>query len=202
MFSNGLVLGSLPHLHGRSYVGSRPSTLSGFSGSPDTLREMIRAAQGDRGERSLVVRGLVEELVAGLQPKDYAGEIVTVRNWVAEHVRYVNDPQHVELIKSPQTLVEEYEQVGVASGDCDDLACCIATFALCLGRDVQYVPVGFGPRGHYTHVFTRVLEPRSGVWIICDPVAGTNERQMAQRVSTYQLWSLDEPPEHGPIWSD
>jgi hypothetical protein len=204
MLSNAPPLGPTLQIGrpGRSYLATRPSTLSGFSGSTDTLREMIRAAQGARGERSMVVRGMVDRLVSRLQPKDYAGEIVAIRNWVAENIRYVNDPLHVELIKDPETLVDEYEQMGVASGDCDDICCCIATFALTLGRDAQYVPVGFGARGHYTHVFARILEPRTRIWIICDPVAGTNEREMAQRVSTYQLWSLDEPPEHGPIRSE
>jgi len=188
-----------PRPLGMPYLGTRPSTLDGFTGSPDTLREMISAAQGDRGERSLVVRGMLDEIVYSMQPKDYAGEIVAVRNWVAEFVRYTNDPLHVELVKSPQTLIEEVIQRGVAVGDCDDLATLIATFGLQLGRVCEYIPCGFGDAGHYSHVFARVQEPRTHQWIVCDPVAGTQERQMCDRIKTYQIWSLDEPPEHGPI---
>jgi hypothetical protein len=160
---------------------------------------MVSAAQGDRGERSMVVRGLLDELVAQMQPKDYAGEVVAVRNWVAEFIRYSNDPLHVELVKSPQTLVEEVMQRGVGVGDCDDLACLIATLCLQLGRDCQFIPCGFDEPGHYSHVFVRVQEPRTRQWIVCDPVAGTGERQMCERIKTYQIWSLDEPPDYGPI---
>jgi hypothetical protein len=313
-----------------------PVVFSDFSGSPDTLRAMIRAAHGPRGEQSVLVRAATEAATSGLVPKDYLGEIVAVRNWVAENVRYMNDPLHVEWVKDPQRLIEERmrgEAVGdcfpegtlvVAEGhgslsiqqlvpglriwgldrwstvqavqykgvlpidittlsngcalkltsdhrvyvkngiekrirvsdlrvgmtlaqpehetakqisvkararrgllgvdkieralmsvpcwdiqtddhrvylpecdvtvsQCDDIATLIATMSLQLGRICEFVVAGFGEPGHFSHVFVRVLEPKSGQWIVCDPVAGTNERQMLQRVTTYETWSLDEP---------
>lgn len=169
-----------------------PATLSGFTGAPDTVRAMVRQAQGARGEKSMLVRSVVERITSGLQPKDYLGEIVAVRNWVAENVRYLNDPLHVELVKDPQRLVEEVMAWGKASADCDEIACLIGTMCLQLGRIVEFVIVGFGAPGSYSHVFCRVLEPKSGKWIVCDPVAGTGERGMLQRVTTYKTWSLDE----------
>jgi hypothetical protein len=181
------------------YLGTRPVTLSGFTGAPDTLRKMIEAAQGDRGERSMVVRGLLDQIVGGLLPKDYAGEIVAVRNWVAEYVRYQNDPTHVELVKDPQTMCEEYLTNGYAVGDCDDMATLIGCFHLHLGRDAQACAVGFAEPGHFSHVFERCKEPRTNKWIICDPVAGTREREMAGRITTFQLWSFDELPSRGPV---
>lgn len=168
-----------------------PTTIAGFSGAPDTLQAMVQAAHGDRGERSMLVRSMTEEITKGLIPKDYLGEIVAIRNWVAENVRYMNDSLHVEIVKDPQRLIEEWQARGVAIGDCDDIAVLIATMALQLGRVCEFVVVGFGGPGHYSHVFVRVLEPKSGKWIVCDPVAGTNERQMLGRVSTYETWSLD-----------
>jgi hypothetical protein len=173
--------------------------LSGFTGASDTLRAMVEAAQGERGEKSMLVRGLVDEIVAEIQPKDYAGEIVAIRNWATENIRYSNDPLHVELVKDPQTLAEEYLQRGIAVGDCDDLACFIGTCHLLVGRDAQFVAVGFGAPGQFSHVFERVREPRTGQWIICDPVAGSREREMASRVTTYEIWSLDELPNAGPV---
>ena len=190
---SGSRIGALP------YLATRPVTLSGFDGAPDTLRAMIEAVQGPRGEQSMFVRAFLDEIIAGVQPKDYAGEIVAVRNWVAENVRYTNDPIHVELVKSPQTLIEEWQERGIAIGDCDDIATLIGCFHCLLGREAQLMPVGFGPPGHFSHVFERCKEPRTGAWIICDPVAGTREREMASRITTYEIWSLDEPPKHGPV---
>jgi hypothetical protein len=186
-------VGNIPELAGRA------PQLSGFTGSPDTLRAMVEQAQGLRGEKSMRVRYLVDEIVRNVHPKDYAGEIVAIRNWAATYLRYTNDPLHVELIKDPERLVEEFYQSGLVIADCDEISEWIATAVLQVGRHAQYAAVGFAEPGTYTHVFTRAMEPRTNKWIICDPVAGTNEREMATRVTTYQIWSLDELPEHGPV---
>lgn len=121
--------GSIPELAGRS------SQLSGFTGAPDTLRAMVEAAQGLRGEKSMVVRNLVDEIVKDIHPKDYAGEIVAIRNWAATYLRYTNDPLHVELIKDPQRLVEEFYQRGVAIADC------FPSGTLMLNDRFEFVPV-------------------------------------------------------------
>lgn len=177
--------------------------LSGFRGAPDTLAAMVEAAQGNRGERSMVVRSVQEEIVARVAAKDYLGEILAIRNWAAEHIRYTNDPLHVELVKDPQRMCEEILHRGsgnifapqaVGIGDCDDIAVVIGTMCLQLGRVCEYVAVGFTEGGHYSHVFVRVKEPKSDTWIVCDPVAGTDEVSMLQRVKEMWFVSLDELP--------
>lgn len=180
-----------------------PVKLSGFTGAGDTLAGMVRSVQGPRGEKSLVVRGLTEKAVGQLFPKDYLGEIIAIGNFVHSYVYYLNDPMHVELLKDPQRLAEEILSKGFARGDCDDIACLIATMALQVGRDAQFVAVGFNPKRpmNFSHVFTRVKEPKSGKWLVCDPVAGADVAGMLKRVATYQIWSCDEPPERGPIKS-
>jgi hypothetical protein len=171
-----------------------PHTLSGFSGHPDTLAAMVQVAQGPRGEQSMLVRSLLEDVILSVRTKDYLGEILAVRYWVTEWVRYANDMMHVEMVKDPQRLCEEIIARGQAVGDCDDIATLIGTMCLQLGREAEFVVVGFNGPGSYSHVFTRVKEPRSGKWIVCDPVAGTDERGMLERVSAYYTVSLDEPP--------
>lgn len=142
----------------------------------------------------MLVRSVGEQIVSGLRPKDYLGEILAIRNWAAEYVRYQNDSLHVEIVKDPQRLIEEWQARGIAVGDCDDIATLIGTLALTLGRTAEFIVAGFGEQGHYSHVFCRVKEPRSGEWIVCDPVAGTGESDMLRKVTTYQVWSLDEVP--------
>lgn len=170
-----------------------PTTLSGFSGAPDTLRAMVSAAQGPRGERSALVRSLVESIVRDVWPKDYQGEILAIRNWSATNMRFFSDQLHVETVKDPERLTEEYLAHGVIRCDCDETACMIATMALQCGRIAEFIVAGFGERGHYSHVFVRVQEPKSKKWVVCDPVAGTEEREMLARITTYEVWSLDEP---------
>lgn len=176
-----------------------PHQITGFNGPKTTLAGMVRAIQGPRGEASLLVRSVTEEVIGQLAPKDYVGEISAICNWVAEHVVYVNDPMHVELLKDPQRLVEEIQARGHARGDCDDIACLIATMCLQVGRHAQLVVAGFGSKGSYSHVFARVQDPKSSKWIVCDPVAGSDVAGMLSRIKTFQVWSTDELPENGPV---
>lgn len=171
-----------------------PYGLSAFHGHPDTLRAMVRAAQGPRGEQSLLVRRVTEEVVRQVQPKDYLGEILAIRYWVTEHVRYTSDPLHVELVRDAQALIEEILEHGTVTADCDEIALLIATMCLQIGRVAKFAVVGFGEAGQYSHVFALAQEPRSNDTIVLDPVAGTDERGMLDRVTTYYLVSLDEPP--------
>lgn len=166
--------------------------MSGFHGAPDTLNLMREHAWGEHGEHSVLVRLVLEEITRGLFPKDYLGEILAVRNFVLGRLRYLNDPLHIEWIRTPQTLVEEIIKHGVAQADCDEMAQLIGTFGLLLGREAEFVVVGFGEPGDYSHVFARIKEPKTGQWIVCDPVAGSDERTMLERVTTYEVWSLDE----------
>ena len=140
----------------------------------------------------MLVRSVTEEVVGALQPKDYLGEILAIRYWVTEHIRYVNDPLHVEVVKDPERIMEEILARGQASEDCDGIALMISTMCLQVGRVPEFVVVGFGEPGHYSHVFSRVKEPRSNQWIVCDPVAGSDERGMLDRVTTFYTKSLDE----------
>jgi len=168
-----------------------PTKFGPFRGPRTTIEEMRRAATGLRGERSVRVRSFTERIVRGLQPKDYLGEILAIRYAAAEYCRYTNDPLSTEWVKDPERIVEEIEATGKSLCDCDDIACFIATLCRQVGREAEFVTVGFGEPGHYSHVFARVKEPKSGVWVVCDPVAGTTEERMLARVATKQFWRID-----------
>lgn len=170
---------------------SPPTRIAPFRGAVTTIDEMRKACLGARGERSMVVRGAVEYCTRGIQPKDYLSEILAVRNFVAEKVRYLNDPVALELVKDPQRLIEEVARHGVAIGDCDDAALLIATMARQLGREAEFVTVGFGAPNSFSHVFARVKEPKSARWIVVDTVAGTREATMLARVTTWKAWRID-----------
>ena len=176
-----------------------PSRILPFNGAEDTLKSMSRAALGDRGERSAVVRRFTEWVVRGVEPKDYLGEILAIRNafvqrspWVPwlPLVRYTNDPRPVEVVKDPQLLVEEISQFGTAVADCDEIVCLAGTMCMQVGREVEFVAVGFGD-GQLSHVGLRVKEPKSNTWIWLDAVAGPKERQAAATASKKVFWSLD-----------
>jgi len=176
-------------------VSVPPYRLTRFAGHPDTIRAMVEAVQGPRGEQSLLVRQATEDVIRGIEGKDYLGEILAIRYWVTEKVRYSGDPLHVELIRDPQALIEEIQAHGRATADCDELCLLIACMCMQVGRVAEAVVVGFGRPGEYSHVFPRVKEPRSGAWVVLDPVAGSDERGMLNNVTTFYTVSFDEPPD-------
>lgn len=167
-----------------------PTTVRPFQGPADTLRVMIEMTIGPRGEQSTLVRSLKDHIVRDLAPKDYLGEILAVRNFVAEKVKYSNDALAVEQVQDPERMCDQITRFGKCVADCDEIALLVGTLCRQLGREIDYVTVGFKQPGSFAHVFCRVKEPKSGVWIICDPVAGTDEASMAKRVTTYKIWSL------------
>lgn len=74
--------------------------------------------------------------------------------------------------------------------NCDEIALMGAVMALQLGREVEFVALGFAP-GQLTHVGFRVKEPKSNRWIWVDPVAGPREREAAATAKEMLRWSLD-----------
>lgn len=168
-----------------------PAVFGPFNGATSTIEEMVKAVRGVRGERSTLLRGVTERVIAGLQPKDYLSEIRALRDFVARNVRYVNDPLTTEWVKDPQRLAEEILATGKAHADCDEIAALLAAMARQVGREAEFVTVGFGRPGRFTHVFARVKEPKSGQWVVVDPVAGSDEATMLRRVRTHRIWRID-----------
>lgn len=162
-----------------------------FHGPEDTIREMVKAVLSPRGERSMLVRTMTEQVVHQLQDKDYLSELIAIRNFVATKGRYTNDSLTVEVVKDPQRQIEEILARGVTVGDCDDAACLIATMCRQVGRDAEFVTVGFGAPNTYSHVFTRVREPKSRQYIVLDTVAGSDEARMLRRVTTWRAWRIE-----------
>ncbi len=185
-----------------SFLGRVPESvrMTQFKGPKDTLKAMTRIALGPRGEQSLLVRQFTELVIRDVWPKDYLGEILAIRNVQLQEspfrkgarlFRYANDPRHVEWIKDPQRMVEEIHDQGSTVVDCDEQALMAAVMGMQVGREVEFVALGFGASGNLTHVGTRIKEPKSGRWIWVDPVAGPREREAAASAKEVLTWSLD-----------
>jgi len=172
--------------------------LSKFEGARTTLSSMVEACQGLRGEKSPLVRELAEKIIGKIYSKDYCSEILAINYWTTKNVYYTNDPLHVEYLKDPARIAEEYMKNGFSRGDCDDMACFIATLGLILGRNSELVVVGFQSNS-LSHVFCRIKEPKTQKWIVCDPVAGDTVTSMLKKIKNYEIWSCDENPLNGPI---
>lgn len=181
-------------------------TTEPYRGTDHTVATMISLAKGMvdprsmvqgalQGERSVRFRRHTEQIVNNLRPKDYTSEIIAISRWWGNAGRYTRDPLHIELIRSPDRLLDD-ALAGRAALDCDDVALAIATSCLTIGARVQFVTVGFQPRlpGQpkvHTHVFARAQDPKSKIWWVLDPVAGRKTGDMLRRVKQYTIFEVD-----------
>lgn len=82
---------------------------------------------------------------------------------------FAPDPPEVELLKTPQLMLEEAAETGHARGDCDDAAILGASLALRMGLQARFVVLGFEPNGPYGHVYAEVWDGRR--WLDLDVTA-------------------------------
>lgn len=177
-----------------------------FKGAPHTVAHIKRLALKAQGYYPL--RLLVEDIVGRLGSKDYLSEILAVYYWVLAHTRYANDPRTVELVRSPREVLARLERTvtelrGSFAGktawkpslDCDDLTAMYVAMFLALGREVRIVTVAFrdafyAGKRQYGHVYVQVREPRTGQWIVLDPVAAEDTGDMLRRVVAVKIWPI------------
>ncbi len=171
-----------------------------FRGAPHTVLHIKRAALD--AQQYYPLRLLAERIVGFLGSKDYLSEILAVYYWVLDNVRYANDPRTVELVRSPKEILRRLKAALRAFGggwrpslDCDDMVTLLVALFLVLGREVRIVTVAFrrityrGQR-QYQHVYIQVREPRSGQWIVLDPVAADTTGTMLKRVKAVKIWPV------------
>lgn len=154
---------------------------------------MRRAALDSQS--NLAVRQLAEAACAGLDSKDYTSEYLALYNLLLQRCRYMRDPRTVELVRAPYLVAQEILAGGRPNLDCDDLSAMLGALVLAVGGNVRFVTVAFrnafynGER-QYSHVFAQALEPRSGLWIVLDPVAAEKTGEMMRRVRAAAIWPV------------
>ncbi len=96
----------------------------------------------------------VQERARDLAP----GGPAALRQWLNRRFVFVPDPRGVELLKSPDVMLQEWTYRGAISGDCDDAAILAASVALASGYRVRWVVLGFRPGGPYGHVYAEAWD--------------------------------------------
>ena len=124
------------------------SVLTGIPDGPEgirvTLAVMRRIVKDWRARPE--IRSLAESIISGLQEKDFAGEVRALHAWVRDSIRYTNDVNEVETLKTPDLILSS------GMGDCDDKAILLATLLESAGHPARFVAVGFEP-DNFSHVY-------------------------------------------------
>lgn len=195
-------------------AGNDRITMVEYTGTPQTVAEMFRVADGLRGQKSFKLRSSVENVIRHVRPKDYWSEVLAVYYWACgPQFRYTRDPARVEQIKDPVRMTEEIERFGSTLVDCDEFATFLRAALGTIGCETRIVTVGFRPvggatanprlfddpifrlmtsphprlPGPFTHVFAQAEKPNRS-WVTVDPVAGPRTDRMHKRVKQYRIY--------------
>lgn len=199
-------------------AGSNNIKMLEYTGTPQTVLEMFRVADGERGQKSFRLREAVENIIRYVRPKDYWSEVLAIYYWTCgPQFRYTRDPNKVELIKDPLRILDEIEQHGSTLIDCDEYATFLRASIGSIGGETRIVTVGFRPvngekpnpelfndpnfrlmtsphprlPGPFTHVFAQAEKPNRS-WVTVDPVAGPRTDRMHKRVKQYRIYQEKE----------
>lgn len=164
-----------------------------YRGAPHSVAFIARGML--ESQNHSCVRQLAEDICQGLRTKDYLSEILAVNNFVSAHTRYMRDPRTIELVKAPYVVCNQMKTGQIPNLDCDDMAALIGALCLAVGCEVRVVTVAFRhmfykKERQYSHVFCEAREPKSGTWIVCDPVAGPDTKKMLRRVVAAKVWPV------------
>jgi transglutaminase-like putative cysteine protease len=142
---------------------ARPSSLGflpdGFDGVMQTLRTMRTIVLTYKKDSR--IREFALNLVANLAPKDWAGEVARLFEFVRDDIRYVMDINDVETLHTPDAIIE------IAQGDCDDKCILLATLLETIGHPARFVIIGYIEPGAFEHVYVETLIGKN--WIALDP---------------------------------
>jgi len=156
-------------MQGESRLDGAVIPIRGWSRASDRrklrmLRELAVRYGGDPHMRWFVVEHILRP--SGVQQRDYPGQAAALLRWVQQTLYYTNEPD--EQVQSP------WRTIKVRTGDCDDSALLLATFAesirlpwkFCLagqdrrGRPVRYFEGGRAPIGvQYAHIYVSLGWP-------------------------------------------
>jgi len=135
----------------------------GDQGTEDTLALMSRLVS--RGVDSPAVVSAARQLVtrAGAG-RDQLAQARAIRRFLASVWRFTDDPSDRELLRDPEAMLAEYQDLGVIMGDCDEAAILGAALGRAIGLEDTFTILSFpDPAGGpdlFGHVYASLLTSR------------------------------------------
>jgi transglutaminase-like putative cysteine protease len=132
---------------------------TGVEGIKETLERMVAMTrQAVRSEWMLVLSRAIARTVP--TANDKLSEATAIFEWIRDNVKYVKDPVGVEMITTPQKLIE------TGAGDCDCLSMLLAAMVESIGIPARFVAIQTKPEMGYNHVYPEAKI--DGNWIAFD----------------------------------
>lgn len=129
----------------------------GAAGIRATLNIMGAIARQYRAMPAM--RYQAEAIIHDIPGKNYMGEVAAIQSWVRDTIRYTQDVNGIETLKTPDVTIE------TGQGDCDDKSLLAATLLESIGHPAHFVAIASASPAAYDHVYveTKVGEQWYGV---------------------------------------
>jgi hypothetical protein len=165
----------------------------GRRGTAETVAIMADLAMGRWGAQSERIRDLAVGIVrgAGIDAKDYRGEVDAVHAWMQRSIRYTRDPVGQERVQTP-----EHTAFVVRAGDCDDFAVLETALLGALGHRTRFVTIGFTP-ARFSHVYAQVEV--AGQWIPIDAITDHPAGWEADGAALRITWPVNRADGFDPV---
>ena len=165
----------------------------GRRGTAETVAIMADLSAGRWGAQSPRIRDLAMRIVqaAGIDAKDYRGEVDAIHAWIQSAIRYTRDPVGQERVQTP-----EHTAFVARSGDCDDFAVLETALLGALGHRTRFVTIGFTP-ARFSHVYAEV-ELR-GAWLPLDAITDHPAGWQADGAAVRTTWPVNRPGGFDPV---
>jgi hypothetical protein len=150
---------ALPLRPPQIYLDQIPQGYLGTERTVEHIKALIQEGAKDFYVRQKAIDILLERRV---KPKDYAGEIKALFEWVQQNVRYTKDPFRVEVLHSARRMLE------LRAGDCDDMTTLLGAMLEAIGHPVRLVLAGPDPLRPllFSHIYLEAY--LKGRWIPMD----------------------------------
>jgi hypothetical protein len=134
----------------------------GDAGAKQTLAHMRQLVNDSLG--SPIVRDALQTITRHDPQRDDLAHAKSIRRFLQQRIRFLMDPRNVELLHTPEFMLEEIGRRGMIGVDCDDAAVLGASLAKNIGLRAYFQAVGFfDPKGSpYQHVYA-LVETGSGL---------------------------------------
>lgn len=137
-------------------------TPDGDIGTGYTVRRMRQYANDARSDP--VTRAAAVAITKDCGGRAVDCQIVAIRQWLDDHIRFIRDPAGLELLHTPEWQLLQIAKKAYISVDCDDVAVLAAALGKAIGIRARYVVIGFlGNGGPFSHVYAE-LQGSGGKW--------------------------------------
>ena len=119
------------------------------------------------------IREVAEDVIQNVTERNWLEEIKALFNYVKANIRYTQDIENVEMVKTPLKHITDIRDRGITYGDCDDATALLGALLVSVGYVVKVVIIKSekNKENSFNHIYLYAQVPHSNTWISLDATA-------------------------------